>query len=67
MLITLEMGGENVLSVLQKDKGHISHISAQIEEHRIESPTDVDSMKWKEGVDLLQIDEYKRLVQLELA
>ena len=28
---------------------------------------DIDSMECKEVVDLLQIDEYKQLVQLELA
>ena len=67
MLITPEMGGKIVLSVLQKGKGHISHVSAEIEERGIEPPTDIDSMKWKEVVDLLRIDEYKRLVQLELA
>ena len=67
MLITPEMGGKIVLSVLQKGKGHISHVSAEIEERGIEPPTDVDTMKWKEVVDLLRIDEYKRLVQLKLA
>ena len=67
MLITPEMGGKIVLSVSQKGKGHISHVSAEIEERGIEPPTDVDTMKWKEVVDLLRIDEYKRLVQLKLA
>ena len=31
-----EMGGKVVLSVLQKDKGHVSHVSAKIEECRIQ-------------------------------
>ena len=30
MLITPEMGGKIVLSVLQEGKGHISHVSAEI-------------------------------------
>ena len=67
MLITPEMGGKIVLSVLQKGKGYISHVSAEIEERGIEPSMDVDSMKWKEVIDLLWIDEYRRLVQLELA
>ena len=61
------MAGKVVLSVLQKGKGHISHVSAEIEECGIEPPTNVDIMKWKEVVDLLWINEYKRLVELELA
>ena len=67
MLITTGVGGKIVLVVLQKGKGHISHVSAEREERGIEPPTDIDSMKWKEVVDLLQIDEYKRFVQLEFA
>ena len=67
MLITPEVGGKIVLSVLQKGKGHISHVSAELEEHGIEPPTNAVSMKWKEVVDLLRIDECKRLVELELA
>ena len=67
MLMTPEMGDKIVLNVLQKGKGDISHVSAEIEECGIEPPTDVDSMRWKEVVDLLRIDEYKRLVQLELS
>ena len=53
------MAGKVVLSVLQKGKGHISHVSAEIEECGIEPPTNVDIMKWKEVVDLLWINEYK--------
>ena len=45
MLTTTEMGGKIVLSVLQKGKGRISHVGAEIEERGIEPPTDVDSMK----------------------
>ena len=41
--------------------------TCQIEERGIEPPTDIDSMKWKEVVYLLLIDEYKRPVQLKLA
>ena len=67
MLITPEMSGKIVLSVLQKGKGRISHISAEIEECGIQPPTNVDTMKWKEVAELLQIDECKRLVELELA
>ena len=67
MLITPEMGGKIVLSVLQKGKGHINHVSAEIAERGVEPPMSIDKMKWKEVIDLLRLDEYKRLVQLELA
>ena len=67
MVITPEMGGKLVLSVLQKGKGHISHVRAEIAERGVEPPTSIDDMKWKEVVDLLRMDEYKRLVELELA
>ena len=53
MLITPEIGGKIVLSVFQKGKDHINHISAGIEECGIKPPINVDSMKWKEVVDLL--------------
>ena len=67
MLITPEMGGKIVLSVLQKGKGHMNQLRAEIEERGIEPPESIDGMKWKEVIDLLRIDEYKRLVELELA
>ena len=60
------MGSEIILSVLQRGKSHNSHVNAEIKECGIEPPTYVNSMKWKEVVDLLRIDEYKQLVQLEL-
>ena len=31
------------------------------------APMSIDKMKWKEVIDLLRLDEYKRFVQLELA
>ena len=67
MLITPEMGGKIVFSVLQKGKGHINHVRAELAERGIEPPTSIEDMKWKEVVDLLRMDEYKRLVELELA
>lgn len=67
MLITPEMGGKIVLSVLQKGKGHMDQLRAEIKERGIEAPESIDGMKWKEVIDLLRIDEYKRLVELELA
>ena len=67
MLITPETGGKIVLSVLQKGKGHMNQLRAEIEERGIEPPESIDDMKWKEVIDLLQIDEYKRLVKLERA
>ena len=48
MLITPEMGGKIVLSVLQKYKSHITHVSAEIAEHGLEQPTSIDNMKCKE-------------------
>ena len=67
MLITPEMGGKIVLSVLQKGRGHMNQLQAEIKERGIEPPESIDDMKWKEVIDLLRIDEYKRLVELELA
>ena len=67
MIITPEMGGKIVLSILHKGKGHINHVRAEIAERGIEPPTLIEDMKWKEVVDLLRMDEYKRLVELELA
>ena len=67
MLITPEMGGKIVVSVLQKGKGHIAHVSAELSERKVEPPMELSKMKWKEVTDLLRKDEYKRLVELELA
>ena len=67
MLITPEMEGKIVLSILQKGKGHMNHVRAEIEERGIEPLESINDMKWKEVIDLLRIDEYKRLVELELA
>ena len=61
------MGGKIVLSVLQKSKSHMNQLRAEIEERGIEPPESIEGMKWKEVIDLLRIDEYKRLVELELA
>ena len=45
----------------------MNQLRAEIEERGIEPPESIDSMKWKEVIDLLRINEYKRLVELELA
>ena len=45
MLITPEMGGNIVLSVFQKGKGHMNQLRAEIKEHRIEPPESIDGMK----------------------
>ena len=45
----------------------MNQLRAEIEERRIELPESIDGMKWKEVIDLLRINEYKRLVELELA
>ena len=55
------------MSVLQKGKGRLNQLRAEIKERGIEPPESIDGMKWKEVIDLLRIDEYKRLVELELA
>ena len=52
---------------MQKGKGHMNQLRAGIEERGIEPPKSIDGMKWKEVIDFLRIDEYKRLVELELA
>ena len=67
MLITPEMGGKIVLSVLQKGKGHIDHVKAELEERGVEPPMPLGEMKWKEVIDQLRMDEYHLLVELELA
>ena len=67
MLITPEMGGKIVRSVLQKSKGHIDHVKAELEERGVEPPMPLGEMKWKEVIDQLRMDEYHSLVELELA
>ena len=67
MLITLEVEGKIALSVLQNSKGHMNQLQAEIEEHGIEPPESINGMKWKEVIDLLRRDEYKRLVETELS
>ena len=61
------MGGKTVLSVLQKGRGHISHVQSELDDRGVEPPMPIKKMKWKEVMDLLKMDEYKRLVGLELA
>ena len=67
MLITPEMGGKIVLSIINKGKGHINQVRAEIAERGIEPPTSIEDMKWKEVINLLRMDEFKRLVELGLA
>ena len=69
MLITSEMRSKIVVSVFQKGKGHINHVSAELSERGVEPPMQLSKMKWKEveATDLLRKDEYKKLVELELA
>jgi hypothetical protein len=67
MLITPEMGGKSVLSVLQKGKGHIDNVKADLDERGVEPPMPLGEMKWKEVVDQLRMDEYHSLVELKLA
>ena len=67
MLITPEMGGKIVVSVLQKGKGHVAHIDAELSECGVEPLIQLSKMKWKEVTYLLKKDKYKRLVELELA
>ena len=47
MLTTSKMGGKLVSDVVQNGKSHIRHVSAKVEEHEIEPPTNVNAMKWK--------------------
>ena len=61
------MGGKIVLSALQKGKGHIDHVRAELEERQVELPVPLEKMKWKEAVNLLRLDEYHLLVEQELA
>ena len=61
------MGGKIVLSVLQKGKGHINHVDGELADRGVKPPMPLKDMKWKEVINLLKMDEYKRLVGLELA
>ena len=63
MLITPEMGGKIVLIALQKGKGHIDHVRAELEEREVELPMPLEEMKWKEAVDLLRLEEFHNLVE----
>ena len=67
MIVTPEMGGKMVLSVLQRGQGHDGAVSAEIQKRGIEAPMPIKDMKWTEVLDLLRMDEYQMLVRLELA
>ena len=67
MTIIPEMGGKIVIRVLQKGKGHIDHVHAEILKRGIEPPMSIEDMKWKELVDLLRMDEYQIMIRLELS
>ena len=45
MLVTPEMGGKIVLSVLHKGKGHIDHVCVKMDERGIEPPMLLEKMK----------------------
>ena len=62
-----ERDGKTVLSVLQQGMSHDSPISAKIQKRGIESLMPTKDMVCTEVVDLLRMDEYQMLVQLELA
>ena len=66
MLVTPEMGGKIVLSAVQKGKGQIDHVHVEIDKRGIELRKPLEKMKWKEVTNLLKIDDYKRLIGLEL-
>ena len=67
MLVTPELGGWIVLSVVQKGKGCIDHVRVEMDERGIEPPMPLKKMRWKEVNDLFKINERKRLIGLELA
>ena len=67
MLISPEMGGKIVVSILHKGKGHIEYVDAELSECRVEPPMEISKMKWNEVLDLLKVAEYKVLVERELA
>ena len=67
MLITQEMSGKIILSILNKGKGYINQVCTEIAERGIEPPMSIEDMKWKEITNMLIMDEFKRLVELELA
>ena len=67
MLGTSDMGGKIVLSVLQKDNGHIDYVHVEMVERGIVPPMPLKKTKLKEVTNVLNIDEYKRLIGLELA
>ena len=62
------MGGKILLSILNKDKGkgHINQVRADIAERGIEPPRSTVDIEWKEIINMLRIDKFKRLVELEL-
>ena len=66
MVITPEMSGNILLSVLPKGKGHVDHVHAELQQCRIEPPMLIEDIKWKEVIDLIQMDDYQLLVQQEL-
>ena len=67
MIFTPKMGGRIVISVLQKDKGHLDYVCAEIEKRGIKSPMLIKDIKQREVLDLLQMNEYQLLIRLELA
>ena len=59
VVITPEMGGSILMSVLLKGKGHADHFHAELQQRRIETPMLIEDMKWKEVIDLLRMDGYQ--------
>ena len=51
----------------RRPKSHMNQLRAEIEDHGIEPLESIASMKWTDVIDLLRINEYKRLAELELA
>ena len=67
VVITPEVGGNILSSVLLKSKDHADHIYAELQQCGIEPPMPIEDMMWKEVIDLLWMDEYHLLAQQELA
>ena len=68
--VTSSMGGSIPFAKITKSRGHKDHVEAEIEERGITLPKAYNEMYeerkgWDQLKDLLRIDEFKRLAELD--
>ena len=51
------MGDKIVLSFLEKDRDHITHVGVELADHEVDPPVEPTDMARKEVIYLLKMDE----------